>query len=77
MALGIKLENQENTPESSNDSNEQVKLEVENEANLKKQEESRGFKEAPKNNNKFFNLGPKNDWKSMFDKSYQKKIRGS
>ena len=35
-----KLENQINTPESSNDSNEQVKLEVENEANLEKQEDN-------------------------------------
>ena len=34
-----KLENQESTPESSNDSNEQVKLEVENDANLEKQED--------------------------------------
>ena len=35
-----KLENQINTPESNNDSNEQVKLEVENEANLEKQEDN-------------------------------------
>ena len=33
-----KFENQINAPESSNDSNEQVKLEVENEANFEKQE---------------------------------------
>ncbi len=35
-----KLENQINTSESSNDSNEQVKLEVENEENLEKQEDN-------------------------------------
>ncbi len=34
-----KLENQINTTESNNDSNEQVKSEVENEANLEKQED--------------------------------------
>ena len=35
-----KLENQINTPENSNDSNEQVKLEVENEANFEKQDDN-------------------------------------
>ena len=34
------LENQINTPENSNDSNEQVKLEVENKANFEKQDDN-------------------------------------
>ena len=45
--------------------------------NLKKQEESRGFKEAPKNNNKFFHLGPKNNWKDLLDKSIKDEIEVS
>ena len=46
---------------------------------LKNNEEKYGFSEAiqsKKENKKipFFHLGPKNDWKSIFDKSYQKKL---
>ena len=45
---------------------------------LKNNEEKYGFSEAiqsKKENKKipFFHLGPKNDWKSIFDKSYQNK----
>ena len=42
--------------------------------NLQKQEEKEGFKEGPKNNNKFFYLGPKNDWKDLLDKKTKDKI---
>ena len=47
--------------------------------NLKKIEENKGFNEsiiARENKKKipFFHLGPKNDWKSIFDKSYQNKL---
>ena len=47
--------------------------------NLKKMEKDNGFLESvlSKNDPKkipFFHLGPKNDWKSMFDESYQKKL---
>ena len=47
--------------------------------NLKNMEKDNGFLESvlSKNDPKkipFFHLGPKNDWKSMFDKSYQKKL---
>ena len=45
--------------------------------NLKKQEDSRGFKEAPKNNNKFFHLGPKNNWRDLLDKSIKDEIEVS
>ena len=46
---------------------------------LKNNEEKYGFSEAiqsKKENKKipFFHLGPKNDWKSIFNKSYQKKL---
>ena len=46
---------------------------------LKNNEEKYGFSEAiqsKKENKKipFFHLGPKNDWKSMFEKNYQKKL---
>tara|TARA_Y100000816_G_C26003776_1_gene524559 strand:- start:232 stop:1065 length:834 start_codon:yes stop_codon:yes gene_type:complete len=33
--------------------------------NLKKQEDTTGFKEAPENLNKFFYLGPNNDWQNL------------
>tara|TARA_B100001559_G_C16380272_1_gene566248 strand:- start:26 stop:877 length:852 start_codon:yes stop_codon:yes gene_type:complete len=47
--------------------------------NLKNMEKNNGFLESvlSKNDPKkipFFHLGPKNDWKSMFDKNYQKKL---
>ena len=47
--------------------------------NLKNIEKNNGFLESilSKNDNKkipFFHLGPKNDWKSMFDKTYQEKL---
>ena len=47
--------------------------------NLKNMEKNSGFLESvlSKNDPKkipFFHLGPKNDWKSMFDKNYQKKL---
>ncbi len=45
--------------------------------NLKKQEELKGFKEAPKNNNKFFYLGPKNDWKDFLNKNIKDEIEVS
>ena len=46
---------------------------------MKNIEKNDGFLESvlSKNDTKkipFFHLGPKNDWKSMFDKSYQKKL---
>jgi len=47
--------------------------------NMKNMEKNNGFLESvlSKNVSKkipFFHLGPKNDWKSMFDKNYQKKL---
>jgi hypothetical protein len=47
--------------------------------NMKKIEKVNGFSESvlSKNNIKkipFFLLGPKNDWKKIFDESYQKKL---
>ena len=42
--------------------------------NLKQQEELKGFKEAPDNNNKFFYLGPKNNWKDLLDKNVKDEI---
>tara|TARA_B100000963_G_scaffold361506_1_gene397283 strand:- start:340 stop:1173 length:834 start_codon:yes stop_codon:yes gene_type:complete len=42
--------------------------------NLREQEEINGFKEGPKNSNKFFNLGPQNDWKNLLDKNMKNKI---
>ena len=42
--------------------------------NLKKQEQSKGFKEAPKNNNKFFYLGPSNDWQNLLDKDIKDRL---
>ena len=47
--------------------------------NLKNMEKNSGFLESvlSKNDPKkipFFHLGPKNDWKSIFDKSYQNKL---
>ncbi len=46
--------------------------------NLEMQENSNGFKEAPINNLgrpiKFFNLGPKNDWKKLIDSKIIKNI---
>ena len=42
--------------------------------NLKKQEQSKGFKEAPKNNNKFFYLGPSNVWQNLLDKDIKDRL---
>jgi len=47
--------------------------------NMKNMEKNNGFLESvlSKNDTKkipFFHLGPKNDWKSIFDKDYQKKL---
>ena len=42
--------------------------------NLKIQEQSKGFKEAPKNNNKFFYLGPSNDWQNLLDKDMKDRL---
>ena len=47
--------------------------------NMKNMEKKSGFRESilSKNDTKkipFFHLGPKNDWKSIFDKSYQNKL---
>ena len=47
--------------------------------NLKNMEKNNGFLESvlSKNDTKkipFFHLGPKNDWKSIFDKNYQNKL---
>ena len=46
--------------------------------NLEMQENSNGFKEAPINNLgrpiKFFNLGPKNDWKKILTKEVAAEI---
>ena len=44
--------------------------------NLRQQEELKGFKEAPENN-KFFYLGPKNDWKDLLDKNIKDEIETS
>ena len=46
---------------------------------LKNIEKSEGFREAilsrdEKKKIPFFNLGPKNDWKKMYDENYQKKL---
>lgn len=46
--------------------------------NLRKLEDSRGFKESPKDKNgnpkKFFFLGPKNNWQSILDKKIIKNL---
>ena len=47
--------------------------------NMKKIEKDEGFFESVLSKNEsdkipFFHLGPKNDWKSIFDKNYQKKL---
>jgi len=49
---------------------------------LKEQEKIKGFNEAPNNTNKFFNLGPNNDWKKLLrteirediEKNFQKEM---
>ena len=49
---------------------------------LREQEELKGFNEAPNNSNKFFNLGPNNDWKKLLsteirediEKNFQKEM---
>ena len=41
---------------------------------MKKQEHSKGFKEAPKNNNKFFYLGPSNVWQNLLDKNIKDRL---
>ena len=48
--------------------------------NMKQIEQNNGFIESvlSKNDSKkipFFHLGPKNDWQSIFDKNYQKKLK--
>ena len=48
--------------------------------NMKNIEQNSGFIESvlSKNDSKkipFFHLGPKNDWQSIFDKNYQKKLK--
>ena len=45
--------------------------------NLKKQEQSKGFKEAPKNNNKFFYLGPSNVWQNLLDKNIKDRLESN
>ena len=52
-------------------------IEITSFENLKKQEELKGFKEAPKNNNKFFYLGPKNDWQDILDNKTKDDIEAS
>ena len=47
--------------------------------NMKKIEKDEGFFESVLSKNEsdkipFFHLGPKNDWKSIFDKKYQEKL---
>ena len=47
--------------------------------NMKNIEKNSGFQESvlSKNDSKkipFFHLGPKNDWKNIFDQNYQKKL---
>ena len=43
--------------------------------NLKNQEDTFGFKESPNTKNqKFFFLGPKNNWRNIINKDIQKKI---
>ena len=57
--------------------NEQVKETIDRckFENLKKQEDKYGFKEAPNTKNqKFFFLGPKNNWRNIISKDIQKKI---
>ena len=44
---------------------------------LKKQEQSKGFKEAPKNNNKFFYLGPSNVWQNLLDKNIKDRLESN
>ena len=44
---------------------------------LKKQEELKGFKEAPVNSNKFFNLGPENNWQKLLDTQIKEDIEES
>ena len=44
---------------------------------LKKQEELKGFKEAPENLNKFFNLGPENNWQKLLDTQIKEDIEES
>lgn len=44
---------------------------------LKKQEEIKGFKEAPNNSNKFFNLGPNNNWQKLLDAQIKEDIEES
>ncbi len=41
---------------------------------LKDMEENEGFEEAANTNIKFFNLGPKNDWKKTLDKKLKDNI---
>ncbi len=47
---------------------------------MKNLEKNHGFFESilSKNENKkipFFHLGPRNDWRSIFDKNYQEKLK--
>ena len=62
-----------------NDLKAQNSVKSTNFENMKNIEKSDGFLESilSKNDNKkipFFHLGPKNDWKNMFDKNYQEKL---
>ena len=64
-------------------SEEQIKQSVEESSfkNLSNLEDKNGFVESIKSSDnkrkKFFNLGPKNNWKEMLDKKYVKEIESS
>ena len=44
---------------------------------LKQMEEIEGFEEAPNDKTKFFNLGPKNDWKNNVNKKLIERIESN
>jgi len=63
-----------------NDLKAQNSVKTTNFENLKKLEKNHGFRESilSKNDSKkipFFHLGPKNDWRSIFNKNYQEKLK--
>ena len=63
-----------------NDLKAQNSVKTTNFENLKKLEKNHGFKESilSKNGSKkipFFHLGPKNDWRCIFNKNYQEKLK--
>ena len=63
-----------------NDLKAQNSVKTTNFESLKKLEKKHGFKESilSKNDSKkipFFHLGPKNDWRSIFNKHYQEKLK--